>query len=93
MVSIPAGMAKMAIVPFLSLTTLGSLIWNTVLIYLGYMAGASWSKIAEHFGDYSDFVLGAFIVVLAIGIIRFYIKKTGMIKIIRFKKKKEEVQK
>lgn len=93
MVSIPAGMAKMAIGPFLSLTILGSLIWNTVLIYLGCMAGASWSKIAGYFGDYSDFVLGGFIVVFVLGIISFYIKKTGMIKIIRFKKRKEEVQK
>ena len=41
LVSIPAGMAKMAIIPFLALTTVGSLIWNTVLVTLGRIAGAS----------------------------------------------------
>ena len=38
LVSIPAGMAKMSMLPFLILTTLGSLIWNTVLISLGMLA-------------------------------------------------------
>ena len=32
LISIPAGMAKMELLPFLLLTTAGSLIWNTVLI-------------------------------------------------------------
>ena len=90
LVSVPAGMAKMAIVPFLALTTVGSLIWNTVLITLGRIAGASWNRIAEYIGGYSDIVFGAFIVVFVLGIIAFYANKSGIIKIIRFKKKKKE---
>jgi len=92
LVSVPAGMAKMAIAPFLVLTTVGSLIWNTVLISLGRIAGASWNRIAEYIGGYSDIVFGGFIVVFVLGIIAFYAKKSGMVKIIRFKKSKKETE-
>ena len=86
LVSIPAGMAKMAIIPFLALTTVGSLIWNTVLVTLGRIAGASWNRIAEYVGGYSDIVLVAFIIIFILGIIAFYLKKSGMIKVVNFRK-------
>lgn len=56
LISVPAGMAKMPFVPFFLLTTAGSFIWNTVLVYLGALAGNSWEKIAACFGTYSDVV-------------------------------------
>ena len=86
LVSIPAGMAKMAIIPFLALTTVGSLIWNTVLVTLGRIAGASWNRIAEYVGGYSDIVLVAFIIIFILGIIAFYLKKSGMVKVVNFRK-------
>lgn len=92
LVSIPAGMAKMAMIPFLLLTTVGSLIWNTVLITLGRIAGASWSKIAGYVGGYSDIVLIGFIIIFILGIVAFYLKKSGTVKIIRFRKKKKETE-
>lgn len=93
LVSVPAGMAKMAMVPFLALTTVGSLIWNTVLILLGRFAGQSWDKIADYVGGYSDVVLVIFIVAFVLGIVAFYTKKSGMVKFIRFKKNKKETEK
>ena len=92
LVSIPAGMAKMAMIPFLLLTTVGSLIWNTVLITLGRIAGASWSKIAVYVGGYSDVVLIGFIIVFILGIVAFYLKKSGTVKIIKFRKKDKETE-
>jgi len=56
-ISIPAGMAKMPFLPFLMLTAVGSFAWNTVLIYLGSLAGNSWEKIAASLGTYSDVVM------------------------------------
>lgn len=53
-ISIPAGMAKMPLIPFFLLTAAGSFVWNTVLVYLGALAGNSWEKIAACFGTYSD---------------------------------------
>ena len=57
LISIPAGCAKMKMLPFLLLTTAGSFIWNTVLVYLGALAGKSWSKIAGYMDTYSTIVL------------------------------------
>jgi membrane protein DedA with SNARE-associated domain len=38
LISIPAGLAKMKIVPFIVFTTLGAFIWNVILALLGYVA-------------------------------------------------------
>lgn len=46
LISIPAGMAGMRLLPFFALTTLGSLVWNTVLVGLGMLAGKSWPVFA-----------------------------------------------
>lgn len=57
LISIPAGMANMKFIHFILLTTLGSAIWNTVLVELGVFAGASWEKIAGYVNNYSKVVL------------------------------------
>lgn len=93
LVSIPAGMAKMPITPFLILTTLGSIIWNTVLIVLGKIAGASWSKVAKYIGEYSSVILAMLIVLLTLGIIGFYAKKSKIITVIKIGNKKKKTEK
>ena len=85
LVSIPAGMAKMPLLPFLILTTIGSLIWNTVLIMLGRIAGASWGKVVGYVDEYSNAVWVVFLVIFVIPIIYSYIKNSGRVKIIRVK--------
>lgn len=67
LISIPAGMMKMKIGSFLLLTTMGTAIWNTVLVWLGVFAGASWEKIVNYLGVYSE----AALIVLIIGAILF----------------------
>ena len=57
LISIPAGMARMPFVPFLVFTAAGSLLWNTVLVYAGRIAGDSWEKVSAAFGVYSDLFL------------------------------------
>ena len=57
LISIPAGIARMPFVPFLVFTAAGSLLWNTVLVYAGRIAGDSWEKVSAAFGVYSDRVL------------------------------------
>lgn len=57
LISIPAGMAEMKISVFLLFTTIGSIIWNTVLVYLGALLGASWEKITEKTGALSQVIL------------------------------------
>lgn len=74
LISIPAGMAKMKFGLFFILTTTGSLIWNTVLVYLGVAASSSWEKIVAGTDLYTKItviVLGLIVLIIAF----LYIKK------------------
>ena len=73
LISIPAGCAKMKMLPFLLLTTAGSFIWNTVLVYLGALAGKSWSKIAGYMDTYSTIVL-IILIVAGLSVLYFFLK-------------------
>ncbi len=57
LISIPAGMSRMDLPVFFLYTTVGSVIWNTVLICLGAALGESWGKIAYLVGEYSHIML------------------------------------
>lgn len=56
LISIPAGMAKMNVWLFISFTTLGTILWNTILINLGARVGENWEVIAERMDQYSNFL-------------------------------------
>lgn len=56
LISIPAGFARMKFGMFLLLTTLGSMIWNTVLIVLGAWAGENWNIILETFDSIKYYI-------------------------------------
>lgn len=56
-VSIPAGTMKMPLLRFTLLTTVGSGIWNALLIGAGVALGANWERISGWIGSYSDVVL------------------------------------
>lgn len=53
-VSIPAGILEMSIVRFVVLTTIGSLLWNILLIGAGYQLGSRWEDVAHFVGQFSD---------------------------------------
>ncbi len=72
LISIPAGMAKMKMGKFLVLTTVGTFIWNVVLINLGAVMGQNWEQIAGFFSTYSDVTLIVLIVVAAGGLFWFF---------------------
>lgn len=81
LISIPAGMTKMKFVPFTILTTIGSTIWNSVLVYLGVIAGSSWMKIVSYVNYYSKVVLIIILVVVIIFLRQLYKKRTIRLKI------------
>lgn len=56
LISIPAGMSNMKFVLFLAFTTAGTLIWNTVLVYIGRAVGENREEILEQLGIYSNVV-------------------------------------
>ncbi|USZ14189.1 DedA family protein [Moraxella sp. FZFQ2102] len=56
LISIPAGMARMPMLPFLLLTTLGSAIWSALLAYAGFVLGANYQKVADYIAPISSAV-------------------------------------
>lgn len=64
LISIPAGMSNMPFVKFLMLTTLGTLIWNTVLIFVGVYVGENWQVWLGHIETYSHVMYGVLAVIL-----------------------------
>lgn len=73
LISIPAGMAKMNFLLFLIFTTVGSLIWNMVLVNLGAALGASWSKVLEYMSVYQNIVIVIIGILLVFAVI-WYIR-------------------
>ncbi|MGW1377864.1 DedA family protein [Streptomyces sp. NPDC002446] len=59
LISIPAGIERMPIPLFVTLTTLGSLIWNTVFVLAGYLLGERWEEVTGFVDVYSQVVLAA----------------------------------
>ncbi|MEB8343744.1 DedA family protein [Streptomyces endophyticus] len=64
LISIPAGVERMPLPVFLSLTAVGSLVWNSVLILAGYWLGDQWDLVGTYVGVISKVVLGAALVAL-----------------------------
>ncbi len=46
-ISFPAGAVKMPLAKFLAYTLAGCLVWNTLLIYVGYYLGTNWTEVAS----------------------------------------------
>ena len=68
-VSVPAGMMRMSLPRFVVLTTVGSLLWNILLVGAGYQLGSRWEEVAEFIGRFSDLMkVVAVLAVVATGI-------------------------
>jgi membrane protein DedA with SNARE-associated domain len=65
LISFPAGAAKMPITKFLVFTVAGCLLWNSVLIYVGYYLGSNWTEVAG-FSHYIIIAVIAALVALAV---------------------------
>lgn len=68
LVSIPAGMSSMSMPRFLVLTAIGSGVWNTLLVGLGYILGEEWHRVEEYS---KPIEYGVLALILAIGVFWF----------------------
>lgn len=59
LISIPAGMAKMKPLPFFVLTIIGTVIWNSIIVWLGTLAGDAWTESLVYLGWYQTAALAA----------------------------------
>ncbi len=74
LISVPAGMNKMNLSKFIIYTTLGSSIWNAVLIVIGSTVGNNWENILNILNACSRYIV---FILFIIVIILFYRKKTN----------------
>ncbi|GAA3519787.1 DedA family protein [Aeromicrobium panaciterrae] len=71
LISIPAGVERMAVSRFLIYTTAGSLLWNTIWIVAGYQLGSNWAKVEK----YAHWLKYAFIVAVIVAVVWFVVYK------------------
>ena len=76
-VSIPAGTMKMPLLRFVLLTTLGSAVWNSILIGAGVALGANWQAVEGWMGSYSDVVLIAGTAAVALFLLLRHFRNDG----------------
>ncbi|WP_044641983.1 DedA family protein [Risungbinella massiliensis] len=74
LISIPAGMSNMNFGLFLLFTTIGTLVWNIVLVNVGASVGDNWESIVEYVGVYSN-VVYVLLGVGAIAAVGLFLKK------------------
>lgn len=74
LISLPAGMSNMKFVPFLLFTTIGTLIWNTILVTVGTAVGDNWVEIVDFMNVYSN-IAYAIIAVVAVVVLVLYIRR------------------
>ena len=75
LISIPAGMSEMPMGKFKIYTICGSMIWNTVLICLGYRLGSNWEYVLTILDKYQMLVIVILVIIFGYVIIKFYRKK------------------
>lgn len=75
LISIPAGMSEMPMGKFIIYTICGSMIWNTVLICLGFRLGSNWEYVLTILDKYQMVVIVILVIIFGYVIIKFYRKK------------------
>ncbi|MGB3307774.1 MAG: DedA family protein [Thermomicrobiales bacterium] len=65
LISIPAGIRRMPLLPFVGYTALGAGVWNTILIGAGWWLGDRWEDVEQYVG-YLQYVV--IVAVIAFGV-------------------------
>jgi membrane protein DedA with SNARE-associated domain len=74
-ISIPAGIARMPLPAFFTQTFIGSTIWGTVLMLVGYELHENWQSVAMK-AKHIDLVIGGIVVVALLALaIRFVVRR------------------
>ncbi len=74
-ISIPAGIARMPLVPFFSLTGLGASLWGGGLMVLGYVLGARWKEIEAKAKSIDHLIAFAIVFAIIGAALYFYVRR------------------
>lgn len=70
LISLPAGMCEMPLVPFFLYSTIGTTLWVGLLTYAGYLLGDNYELVDEYLGPVSKIVLVTLIIALVLWVVR-----------------------
>lgn len=74
LISIPAGLNRMNLLTFGLWTTLGSAVWNLLLVTLGFYLGENWHIVEEYVNTYSN-VVYVILVLIILAFLGFFIRR------------------
>lgn len=77
LISFPAGVSKMPFLKFSIYTLMGSLIWNTILTYTGFVLGDHWENVGAWVSKYENVILFVVIFLFLLYIGRGIFKRVG----------------
>lgn len=69
-ISVPAGLDKMSLVPFILYSFAGSFIWTALLTYAGFILGNNFQLVEKYIGPISGIVFASLAIFLIISFIR-----------------------
>lgn len=75
LISIPAGVDRMRMTTFLAMTTLGSLVWNSLLISLGHQLGDRYELVEEYLDPISK-VVYVLIILALLGTLAWMVRRS-----------------
>jgi membrane protein DedA with SNARE-associated domain len=84
LISVPAGLAKMNLIPFILFTFIGSFLWSLSLTMIGFYLGDAWDEFSQESSKAFHFI--SIIIIISITVILVY-------KLIIKKKRKNKKQK
>ncbi|MEH0844278.1 DedA family protein [Micromonospora sp. CPCC 205711] len=70
LVSVPAGANRMPLGEFLLLTTLGSGVWNTLIVGAGYALGSRWQQVEQYSSWFNYAIFAIFGIMIATWVVK-----------------------
>jgi membrane protein DedA with SNARE-associated domain len=70
LISVPAGISNMSLLPFLFYTTLGSAAWVGLLTYSGYVLGSQYELVDKYLAPVSKIVLGGIVLAFVVWVFK-----------------------
>ena len=77
LISVPAGMSGMSVLPFLLYTLVGTAVWTALLAFLGRLLGQNYTAVERYLGPVSYVVLGVVALAAVFWVLRRRAQRTG----------------
>ena len=77
LISLPAGINNMPLIPFTIYSTLGTTIWVTFLTFLGYKLGDHYELVDQYLGPVSKIVLAIIVISFILWVVRKQMRRSS----------------